>query len=228
MRVPVDYPTPAEERFIVEHLEAGPPPVARLLDPEDVLGLQQAARAVHIDPATRDYAVRLVLATREPAAHGLPRLVGLLEYGASPRASIGLVRAAKALALLRGRDVATPQEVYDVAYDVLNLRLVLSYRALAEGFTIDDVLVELLSTVPAPASPAAWGMVPAAGAALPAVPAGAPVTPGPTATAAPGVAPSWAALAYPEEATQLVAPLPAAPVAPAVPPAPPMYVPPAG
>jgi len=241
MRVPVDYPTPAEERFIVEHLEAGPPPVARLLDPEDVLGLQQAARAVHIDPATRDYAVRLVLATREPAAHGLPRLVGLLEYGASPRASIGLVRAAKALALLRGRDVATPQEVYDVAYDVLNLRLVLSYRALAEGFTIDDVLVELLSTVPAPASPAAWGMVPAVVPAVPAVPAGAPVAPGPAATAAPGVAPSWAAPAYPEEATQPVAPLPAAPVAPAVPPAvrpapvapavppaPPMYVPPAG
>jgi MoxR-like ATPase len=171
MRVPVDYPTPAEERLIVEHLEAGPPPVSRLLDPEDVIELQRAARAVHIDPATRDYAVRLVLATREPATHGLPRLVGLLEYGASPRASIGLVRAAKALALLRGRDIATPQEVYDVAYDVLNLRLVLSYRALAEGFTIDDVLVELLSTVPAPASPAAWGMAaPAAPSAPPAAP----------------------------------------------------------
>jgi MoxR-like ATPase len=157
LRIPVDYPTPAEERFIVEHLEGGPPPVARLLDPEDVVALQRAARAVHIDEATRDYAVRLVLATRDPAAHGLPRLVGQLEYGASPRASIGLVRAAKALALLRGRDVATPQEVYDVAYDVLNLRLVLTYRALADGLTIDDVLVELLSSVRAPASPAAWG-----------------------------------------------------------------------
>jgi MoxR-like ATPase len=205
----VDYPTPDEERFIVEHLEAGPPPVSRLLDPEDVIGLQQAARAVHIDGATRDYAVRLVLATREPVTYGLPRLAGLLEYGASPRASIGLVRAAKALALLRGRDVATPQEVYDVAYDVLNLRLVLSYRALAEGFTIDDVLVELLSTVPAPASPAAWGM---AAPVVPLDPAAAPAT-----VQAPTPAGVYPPVAHPSALR-----------GPAVPPAPPMYMPPTG
>jgi MoxR-like ATPase len=212
MRVPVDYPTPAEERLIVEHLEAGPPPVSRLLDPEDVIELQRAARAVHIDPATRDYAVRLVLATREPATHGLPRLVGLLEYGASPRASIGLVRAAKALALLRGRDIATPQEVYDVAYDVLNLRLVLSYRALAEGFTIDDVLVELLSTVPAPASPAAWGM---AAPAAPSAPPAAPELPRPAPTP-PVQAPAAGQVAQPPApaaAAPSVAPAPAAPPA---------------
>ena len=82
----------------------------------------------------------------------LPKLVGLLEYGASPRASLGLVRSARAMALLRGRERAVPQDVYDVAYDILNARLALSYRALAEGFTIDDVLVELLTTVPAPGS----------------------------------------------------------------------------
>ena len=234
MRVPVDYPTPAEERFIVEHLEAGPPPVSRLLDPEDVIGLQQAARAVQIDGATRDYAVRLVLATREPVKHGLPRLAGLLEYGASPRASIGLVRAAKALALLRGRDVATPQEVYDVAYDVLNLRLVLSYRALAEGFTIDDVLVELLSTVQAPASPAAWGMaapvvgpVAAPVVAPVAAPVVAPVAAAAAAVTAPGAAsavpPVWTAVAATEEVTQPITP-PAAPAqAPA--PAPPVPAP---
>ncbi len=226
MRVPVDYPTPAEERFIVEHLEAGPPPVSRLLDPEDVIGLQQAARAVHIDAATRDYAVRLVLATREPVTHGMPRLAGLLEYGASPRASIGLVRAAKALALLRGRDVATPQEVYDVAYDVLNLRLVLSYRALAEGFTIDDVLVELLSTVQAPASPAAWGMAaPVVAAVVPpvaaaAVPPMAPEITQPITPPTPSVQAAAPAGAYPPVAT------PFAPRGPAVPPAPPMYMPP--
>ena len=102
-----------------------------------------------------DYAIRLVLATRDPAAHGLQKLVGLLEYGASPRASLGLVRSARAMALLRGRMRAVPQDVYDVAYDILNARLALSYRALAEGFTIDDVLVELLTTVPAPGT-TAW------------------------------------------------------------------------
>jgi MoxR-like ATPase len=152
MRIPVDYPTPNEEREIVRRYDASSPTAARLLDAEDVVALQTAARAVAVDQATADYAVRLVLATRDPASQGLARLAGLFEYGASPRASLGLVRAAKALALLRGRDRATPQEVYDVAYDVLNLRLVLSYRALADGMTIDDVLVDLLSSVWAPAT----------------------------------------------------------------------------
>ncbi|MGZ6257264.1 MAG: AAA family ATPase [Candidatus Limnocylindrales bacterium] len=156
MRIPVDYPSPLEERQIVERFEIATPAVARLLDPEDVIALQAAARAVEMDEATADYAVRLVLATRDPARHGVAEIGGQLEYGASPRASLGLVRAAKALALLRGRGRATPQDVYDVAYDVLNLRLVLSYRALADGVTIDDVLVRLLRTVRAPGSPATW------------------------------------------------------------------------
>jgi MoxR-like ATPase len=155
MRVPVDYPTPTEERTIVARMADEAPEAARLLDPTDVVDLQLAARRITIDEATIDYAVRLVLATRDPVAHGLPSLIGLLEYGASPRASLGLVRSARAIALLRGRQHAIPQDVYDVAYDILNARLALSYRATAEGFTIDDVLVELLSTVPAP-GPIAW------------------------------------------------------------------------
>jgi MoxR-like ATPase len=156
MRIPVDYPTPAEERAIVTRMADEAPEAARLLDPSDVVELQLAARRVTIDDATVDYAIRLVLATRDPAEHGLPTLVGLLDYGASPRASLGLVRSARAMALLRGRERAVAQDVYDVAYDILNARLALSYRATAEGFTIDDVLVELLSTVPAPGS-AVWG-----------------------------------------------------------------------
>ena len=156
MRIPVDYPTPTEERQIVHRFEDVAPSASRLLDPEDVIALQAAARAVAMDEATTDYAVRLVLATRDPARYGVPEIVGQLEYGASPRASLGLVRAARALALLRGRGQATPQDVYDVAYDVLNLRLVLSYTALADGMTVDDVLVQLLKTVPAPAGAAAW------------------------------------------------------------------------
>jgi len=156
MRVPVDYPTPVEEREIVNRFEDQAPIVTRLLDPEEVVALQASARAVEMDDATTNYAIRLVLATRDPAAHGLPQLAGLLEYGASPRASLGLVRAAKALALIRGRDRALPQDVYDVAYDVLNLRLVLSYRALADGLTVDDVLVALLSKVWAPMVAVQW------------------------------------------------------------------------
>ena len=155
MRVPVDYPTPTEERAIVARMANEQPQAARLLDPADVVELQRAAQQVEIDEAATDYAIRLVLATRDPAAHGLEKLIGLLEYGASPRASLGLVRSARAMALLRGRMRAVPQDVYDVAYDILNARLALSYRALAEGFTIDDVLVELLTTVPAPGT-TAW------------------------------------------------------------------------
>jgi MoxR-like ATPase len=184
MRIPVDYPTPTEERQIVRRFEDQAPVVARLLDPEDVVALQAAARAVEMDEATSDYAIRLVLATRDPAAHGLPKMAGLLEYGASPRASLGLVRAAKALALLRGRDRAVPQDVYDVAYDVLNLRLVLSYRALAEGLTIDDLLVGLLSRVWAPAVSVTWTAVPGiVGAPVAATASAAPAAPAPAAPA---------------------------------------------
>jgi MoxR-like ATPase len=105
---------------------------------------------VYVDPAVSDYAVRLVLATRDTAGAGMPGLDRYIAYGASPRASIGLIAAGRGMALLRGRSYALPQDVYDVAYDVLNHRIVLSYDALAEGVTVDDVLVELLSTMPAP------------------------------------------------------------------------------
>jgi MoxR-like ATPase len=114
-----------------------------------VAGLQAAASSVYVDRAVQDYAVRLVLATRNPAEHGVA-LDGLLAYGASPRASIGLISAGRALALLRGRDHLLPQDVYDIAYDVLNHRLVLSFDAVADGVTVDDVLVEVLTTVVSP------------------------------------------------------------------------------
>ncbi len=150
MRIPVGYPTPDEEKEIVRRMGIGPDRAERILDTEDVLGMQEVARGVYVDPAVTDYAVRIVLATRDPAEAGLPALAGLIAYGASPRASLGLVAAGKAMALLRGRGYVLPQDVYDVAYDVLNHRLVLSYEALADGVTVDDVLVELLSTMPAP------------------------------------------------------------------------------
>jgi MoxR-like ATPase len=150
MRVPVDYPTDAEEHDIVERAAQPAPPTATLLDAEDVVELQRIAAAVHVDAAVSDYAVRLVIASRRPADAGIPQVEGLLAYGASPRASLGLVAAARALALLRGRAYAVPQDVYEIAYDVLNHRLVLSFDALADGVTVDDVLVELLTEVPAP------------------------------------------------------------------------------
>ncbi len=150
MRVPVDYPTAAEEREIVRRMETNPPTAERILTIDDVAALQREADDVYVDPGVEEYAVRLVLATRDPHNFGLGDLEPLIAYGASPRASIGLVRAARGMALLRGRTYALPQDVYDVAYDVLNHRIILSYEALAAAVGIDAVLVELLSTVPAP------------------------------------------------------------------------------
>ncbi len=150
MRIPVDYPTPAEEHEVVARASRPAAEPARLLRPQDVLRLQQAAAAVFVDPAVADYAVRIVLATRRPNQHGLEKLEGLLAYGASPRASIGLVHAARALALIRGRGYALPQDVYDVAFDVLNHRLVPSFDAVADGVTVDEIVVEVLTTVKAP------------------------------------------------------------------------------
>jgi MoxR-like ATPase len=150
MRIPVDYPTPSEEHEIVDRSSRPVAEPARLLSPTDVARLQRSAAAVSVDPAVGDYAVRIVLATRRPTEHGLANLDGLLAYGASPRASIGLVQASRALALIRGRGHVVPQDIYDVAFDVLNHRLVPSFDAVADGVTVDDIVVELLTTVKAP------------------------------------------------------------------------------
>jgi MoxR-like ATPase len=149
MRIPVDYPTAREEHEIVERARRTPPLPDPLLSTDDIVRLQATAAAVFVDPAVQDYAIRLVLATRRPADHSVA-IEGLLAYGASPRASIGLIAAGRALALLRGRNHLLPQDVYDVAYDVLNHRLVLSFDAVADGVTVDDVLLSVLTTVVAP------------------------------------------------------------------------------
>ncbi len=149
MRIPVDYPTAVEEHEIVDRDRRHTPAPAALLSTEDVASLQSAAESVYVDRSVQDYAIRLVLATRNPSEHGV-KIDGLLAYGASPRASIGLISAGRALALLRGRDHLLPQDVYDIAYDVLNHRLVLSFDAVADGVTVDEVLIELLTTVVAP------------------------------------------------------------------------------
>jgi MoxR-like ATPase len=97
-----------------------------------------------------DYTVRLVLATRAPADYGMPDVAALIQYGASPRASLGIVRAARALALMRGRDYALPQDIQHIAMDILRHRLVLSYDALADDIPADHIVERVLATVPAP------------------------------------------------------------------------------
>jgi MoxR-like ATPase len=150
MKVVVGYPTAAEEAQIVARMGVRPPRAEQVLSLEDLVRLQEAADAVHVAPAVADYAVRLVLATREPAANGLPELAELVQWGASPRATLGLVAAGRALALMRGRTYVLPQDIFDVAPDVLRHRVVPSYEALARGLAVEQLLARLLSTIHAP------------------------------------------------------------------------------
>ncbi|MEV5819572.1 MoxR family ATPase [Micromonospora harpali] len=150
MKIVVGYPTDAEEREIVYRMGVAPPEPARVFDTADLIALQRKADQVFVHNALVDYAVRLVLATRTPAEHGMPDVAQLIQYGASPRASLGLVRATRALALLRGRDYALPQDVQDIAPDILRHRLVLSYDALADDVPADHVVHRVMSTIPLP------------------------------------------------------------------------------
>ncbi len=151
MKVPVDYPAGAHEELEIVRRAAGDAIEPReIISLDEVRLLQLTTRAIHVDPRVADYAVRLVMATREPSRYGLESLANMIAFGASPRASIGLVEGARAMALLRGRGSVEPQDIYDIAYDVLNHRLVLSFDAVADGITVDEVLYHLLTTIPAP------------------------------------------------------------------------------
>jgi MoxR-like ATPase len=146
----VGAPSYAEETAIAERM-SGPAP-----QPEQVLSLDQLQQAqaavadVFVHHAVRDYAVRLVMATREPAEWKLPELADRIQLGASPRGTLGLIAAGRALAVLRGRRFLVPQDVYDVAPEVLRHRIMLSYDAIAQDMTPDDILAKVLGAVPAP------------------------------------------------------------------------------
>jgi MoxR-like ATPase len=150
MKVVVGYPTLKEEVTIVDRMSVNPPSPDRLLTPADLVALQAATDAVFVHPAAVDYAARLVQATRDPAAAGLPDLADHIAYGASPRATLGLIAAARALALLRGRTYVLTADVADCFLDVTRHRLVLSYEALADAVSTDGILEQVLAQVPAP------------------------------------------------------------------------------
>jgi MoxR-like ATPase len=150
MKVVVGYPSAAEEHAIVQRSIEPPPEHVPMLSLDDLTAMQAKVRGTYVDPAIVDYSVRLVTATRSPAAVGLGDLDRYVTYGASPRASIALVAGARALAFLRGRDYVLPPDLSDLALDVLRHRLVLSYEALADDVDPDTVVTRVLSTVPAP------------------------------------------------------------------------------
>jgi MoxR-like ATPase len=153
LKVLVGYPTPTEEFVIVDRMTNRLEPPTPVIDVEQLRALQRTAEAVYVDPALIEYAVKLTLATRDPSSVGQADVARYIIFGGSPRASINMILGAKALASLRGRDYAVPEDVKDLALDVLRHRIVLSYEALADNVSPDDVLTRVLANVRLPEVP---------------------------------------------------------------------------
>ena len=155
LKVLVDYPS-EEEEFVIAQRVTGPATVVSAVASMGQLAeLQQECRKVYVDPSLMQYAVRLVSATRRPDRYGLADLAKYLTYGASPRATIGLIEGARALAFMRGRSYALPEDMTGLVGDVLRHRLVLSYEALADGLSADQIVQKVMKKIPVPDKPLA-------------------------------------------------------------------------
>lgn len=153
LKVLVGYPSPTEEFVIVERMTGAVQAVQKVLTTDQLLELQKKADQVYVDPSLIEFAVRMVTATRKPSEFGLKELEHYITFGASPRASINLILTAKSLAFVRGRPYALPQDVLDMALDVIRHRLVLSYEALSDNVSADDILKKILDRLPIPVVP---------------------------------------------------------------------------
>ncbi|MGI5282627.1 AAA family ATPase [Nonomuraea polychroma] len=150
MKIDVDYPSESEELAIVYRMSVDPPTPQQILGPAQVVALQRRAQEVFVHHAVAEYAVRLVYATRDPDRYGVQDVRRLLAFGASPRATLGLLAAGRGLALMRGRDYVLPEDVRDLAHDVMAHRLVLSFDALADGVAPREIVDRVLGAVPLP------------------------------------------------------------------------------
>jgi len=153
MKVLIGYPSEEEEFVIVSRVTGIMQAVSRIASTEQLVALQARSRSLYVDPTLIQFAVKLVAATRNPALVGLKDLPRLITYGASPRASINMIEAGRALAFLRGRDYVLPEDVVDVTPDVMRHRISLSYEALSESVTSDQIISQILRAVPAPDKP---------------------------------------------------------------------------
>jgi len=153
LKVLVGYPSATEEFVIVERMTSALQPVQKVLTTDQLMALQKEVDTVYVDPALIEYAVKVVNATRNPGTVGLKNLDHYITFGASPRASINLILTARALAYVRGRMYALPQDVLDMAHDVIRHRLVLSYEALSDNVSADDLLNQILGRIALPEVP---------------------------------------------------------------------------
>ena len=151
MKVKITYPSKEEEKKIVERIAvAGEPKIKPVIDTSDIIKARELCKSIYIDKKIKDYIVDLVFATREPEKYGLKELKGLVRFGASPRASINLTTAARALAFLKRRGFVIPEDIKELAGDILRHRIILSYEAEAEEVTTDDVIQKILAGVEVP------------------------------------------------------------------------------
>jgi MoxR-like ATPase len=151
LKVKITYPEAHEERKVLDQaLDGAVRPIQPVLQPEQIAAMQEVVQLIYVDDQVKEYIVNLIRATRDPGAFGLQDLVPLIDYGASPRATIYLGLGARAIAFLNGRGYVTPQDVKDIAYDVLRHRVILTYEAEAEQRTPEDVIRSVLSAVPVP------------------------------------------------------------------------------
>ena len=155
MKVLVGYPSEDEEFVIVERGIGAPIEIATVMNTEQLAQVQKECRAAYVDPSLISYAVRLVSATRDPAKVGLADQAKYVAFGASPRATLWLIEGARALAYLRGRAYALPEDLLDLVPDVLRHRITLTYEALADGVTPDSLIARIVKALPAPARPLA-------------------------------------------------------------------------
>ncbi|HEY1461344.1 MAG TPA: MoxR family ATPase [Casimicrobiaceae bacterium] len=153
MKVLVGYPSDEEEFVIVQRVTGAAQEVVAVATTEQLAALQRECRTGYVDPNLIQYAVRLVAATRQPGRFGLAEMQKYISYGASPRATIHLIEGARALAYLRGRTYALPEDVRDLVPDVLRHRLVLTYEALADGLSADQLIMRIMQRIPAPERP---------------------------------------------------------------------------
>ncbi len=162
MKVLVDYPSEEEEFVIAQRVTGAAVAVAAVASMGQLAELQQECRKVYVDPSLVQYAVKLVSATRRPAKYDLADTAKYLTFGASPRATIGLIEGARALAFMRGRSYALPEDMTGLVADVMRHRLVLSYEALADGLNADQIVQRVMKKIPVPDKPLAPHEQPAA------------------------------------------------------------------
>jgi MoxR-like ATPase len=153
MKVVIDYPSERDEYVIVERNTSSTLEVRPVMTTQQLRDLQGEVEKTYIDPALIEYAVRLATATREPDRFGIKDISHYILYGTSPRASINLIVTARALAYVRGRNYALLEDVMDMAMDVMRHRLVLSYEAMSDNITSDEIIKRVMDRVPIPAQP---------------------------------------------------------------------------